>query len=411
LWLLWTASEYVLSTRDADFLNERIPVRFSAKHGSTDSVRNLLARCYRHQINDVGIGQHDIVRMLADDWNDGLLATWAQSAFSESVEKGESVLNSAMSAWVFDEYARLLRYVGDSSGLHKEASMTAERNRQVVLAQWNGKWFKRAWLGPKLGWLGDDTLWIEPQPWAMVAGVTTPEQTHELVRNIDQLLRRGPLGASQMSDGPDMRSGGAASVGTLERGAIWPSLNQTLVWALAGIDKEMAWDEWKKNSLARHAEVYPDLWYGVWSGNDSYNSTLNKLPGAAANEQFFHGTDFPVLNLHSHACYLYGATKLLGIDFTEGGVKVSPALPVESYRFDSPLLGVAKSAGGRYEGWYAPSRPGDWTIEIRLPGKLAAAVSRAEVNGTRCPLKRLADGTIQLQGPSALHAPLRWALS
>ena len=410
LWLLWTASEYVLATRDADFLSERIPARFSATAGRTDTVGNLLARCYRHQINDVGLGQHDIVRMLADDWNDGLLATWAQLAFSESVEKGESVLNSAMSAWVFDEYARMLRYVGDGSGLEKEASIAAERNRQVVQAQWNGKWFKRAWLGPKLGWLGDDTLWIEPQPWAMVAGVTTAEQAAELVRNVDRLLRIGPLGAAQMSDGPEMRSGGATSVGTLERGAIWPSLNQTLVWALAEIDKDMAWDEWKKNSLARHAEAYPDLWYGVWSGNDSYNSTLNKLPGGAANEQYFHGTDFPVLNLHSHACYLYGATKLLGIEFTEAGVKVRPALPVESYRFDSPLLGVAKSGAGRYEGWYAPSRPGEWTVEITLPEKLAAGVSQAEVNGVRYPLKRLQDGTILLRGASALHAPLRWRL-
>jgi hypothetical protein len=244
----------------------------------------------------------------------------------------------------------------------------------------------------------------------MVAGVTTAEQAAELVRNVDRLLRIGPLGAAQMSDGPEMRSGGATSVGTLERGAIWPSLNQTLVWALAEIDKDMAWDEWKKNSLARHAEAYPDLWYGVWSGNDSYNSTLNKLPGGAANEQYFHGTDFPVLNLHSHACYLYGATKLLGIEFTEAGVKVRPALPVESYRFESPLLGVAKSGAGRYEGWYAPSRPGEWTVEITLPEKLAAGVSQAEVNGVRYPLKRLPDGTILLRGASALHAPLRWRL-
>ena len=410
IWLLWTASEYVLATRDADFLNETIPARFSATAGRTESVRKLLERCYRHQVEHVGVGQHGIVRMLADDWNDGLLSTWAQSALKESIEQGESVLNSAMFAWVFDEYARMLRYAGDGSGLLEEARKSGERGRQAARAQWNGKWLKRAWLGPTLGWLGDTTLWIEPQPWGILAGVTSPGQSRELVRNMDDLLRRGPLGATQMSDGPEMRMGGATSVGTLERGAIWPSLNQTLVWALAGIDKEMAWDEWKKNSFARHADVYPDIWYGVWSGNDSYNSPLNKQPGGAANEPFFHGTDFPVLNLHSHACFLYSATKLLGIEFTEAGVKIRPALPVESYRFASPLLGVAKSAEGQYEGWYAPSRAGSWTLEITLPEKLTAEVSQVEVNGTRSPLRRLADGTIVLMGTSALHEPLRWAL-
>ncbi|MGA2852344.1 MAG: hypothetical protein ABSE46_25335, partial [Terracidiphilus sp.] len=412
LWLLWTASEYVLATRDVGFLDERIPARFSATAGRTESVGKLLERCYRHQVEHVGVGEHGIVRMLADDWNDGLLATWAQSAMGEAIEKGESVLNAAMGAWVFDEYARMLKYAGDGSGLSKEARMSAQLNRVAAGAQWNGKWLKRAWLGPKLGWLGDETLWIEPQPWAILGGVTSAEQSRELVKHVNELLRRGPLGAAQMSDGPDMRSGGATSVGTLERGAIWPSLNQTLVWALAGMDnKEMAWDEWKRNTLARHADAYPNLWYGVWNGNDSYNSTLNKNPGGAADEQYFAGTDFPVLNLHAHACYLYSATKLLGIEFTESGVKMRPALPVGAYRFDSPLLGLVKTAAGRYEGWYAPSRAGSWTVEIALPSKETAVISHAEVNGTRVAVKRMEDGTIALTGTSSAGKPLRWALA
>jgi len=411
LWLLWTASEYVLATRDVSFLDERIAAKFSATAGRTESVRKLLERCYRHQVNDVGVGEHGIVRMLADDWNDGLLSTWAQSAMGEAIEKSESVLNAAMGAWVFDEYARMLRYAGDGSGLSKEATMSAQLNRVAAGAQWNGKWLKRAWLGPKLGWLGDETLWIEPQPWAILGGVTSAEQSRELMKNVNELLRHGPLGATQMSDGPDMRSGGATSVGTLERGAIWPSLNQTLVWALAGMDKEMAWDEWKKNTLARHAETYPNLWYGIWSGNDSYNSPLNRNPGGAANEQYFPGTDFPVLNVHAHACFLYSATKLLGIEFTEAGVKMRPTLPVGAYRFDSPLLGLAKSAEGRYEGWYAPSRAGSWTVEIVLPEGEAAGVSHTEVNGTRSAVKRLEDGTIVLKGSSTVSGRLRWALS
>jgi hypothetical protein len=409
LWLLWTASEYVLATRDVGFLDERIPARFSAMAGRTESVRKLLERCYRHQVDHVGVGEHGIVRMLADDWNDGLLATWAQSAMKESIDKGESVLNAAMSAWVFDEYARMLKYAGDGSGVSDEATKSAARDRVAARAQWNGRWLKRAWLGPKLGWLGDETLWIEPQPWAILGGVTSAEQSRELMKNVNELLRRGPLGATQMSDGPDMRSGGS-SVGTLERGAIWPSLNQTLVWALAGMDKEMAWDEWKKNTLARHAATYPNLWYGVWSGNDSYNSTLNKNPGGAANEQYFPGTDFPVLNVHAHACYLYSATKLLGIEFTEAGVKMRPALPVGAYRFDSPLLGLVKTAAGRYEGWYDPSRAGSWTLEIVLPEGEAAGFRHAEVNETRSAVKRLGDGTIVLKGTSKVGEPLRWAL-
>ncbi|MGA2251943.1 hypothetical protein [Terracidiphilus sp.] len=212
-----------------------------------------------------------------------------------------------------------------------------------------------------------------------------------------------------MSDGPDMRSKGSDNVGTLELGAIWPSLNQTLVWALAGIDPAMAWEEWKRNTLACHAEAYPDLWYGVWSGNDSWNSPLNKHPGGAADEQYFRGTDFPVLNVHAHACSLYSASKLLGMEFTAAGMKLNLRLPVESYRFDSPLVGVIKT-NGRYEGWYMPSRSGTWKLEIVLPEEAAKAVTSAEVNGKRLSIQKQANNSILLSGSSAQDKPLRWTL-
>ena len=409
LWLLWVASEYVLATRDVDFLDEKIPARVAVPAGPGDTVANLLARCYRHQIRDVGTGDHGIVRMLNDDWNDGLLGTWAGADFAECAKVGESVLNSAMSAWVFDEYARMLRSAGRSGDLAAELRQSAESSRQAARAQWTGQWLKRCWLGPKLGWLGEDTLWIEPQPWAILAGVTSPQQSRALVHTIDRLLRQGPLGAAQMSQGPDMMKPGIFPPGTCVRGGIWPSLNQTLVWALAALDPAMAWDEWKRNSLAIHADAYPDIWYGIWSGTDSWNSSLSKQPGATIDDPYFHGTDFPVLNLHSHACFLYSAAKLLGIDFTEHGVALRPTLPEPSWSFASPLLGISRSPEGRYEGWYAPSRSGTWTLHIALPA--GAAVAHARVNGKPVPLKTHPGGVIELSGPGDAANPLRWSLS
>jgi hypothetical protein len=426
LWLLWAVSEYVLATRDVNFLDEQIPARYSKTAERKDSVRNLLARCFRHQVEGVGTGKHGLMRMLNDDWNDGLIATYAQSVMAECVEQGESVLNTAMSAWVYDFYARMLRFAGDGSsqadsalpvsnlpdlGLIAKLTASAEQARTAARAQWTGKWLKRAWMGPTMGWIGESTLWIEPQPWAILGGITTPEQTGEVVRAMNELLRTGPLGAAQMSDGPDTRQGKPNDVGSLERGAIWPSLNQTLVWALAGIDPAMAWDEWKKNSFRAHANAYPDIWYGIWSGPDSWNSTLSKHPGATANDPYFHGTDFPVLNVHSHACFLYSAVKLLGIDFTESGFSVSPELAAGEYRFDSPLLGVSRSASGKYEGWYAPSQPGKWTIQIQLPEEIAKKMSRAEVNGADTSIKRIGNRTVALEGASEAGKPLRWTLS
>ena len=358
LWLLWSASEYILATRDKEFLNETIPARVGSKGGESDSVGNLLRRCYQHLVRDVGVGEHGLMRMLNDDWNDALVAFWAQKAVKECVEKGESVLNSAMAAWVLDDYGQMLRFAGADTDLMSQVAAGADQHRKAAGAQWTGKWLRRAWLGPSLGWVGEKNLWLEPQPWAIVSGALDASRTDELVRAIDEQLRQNaPAGALQMGLGEDMQGVTGVEPGTSVMGGVWPSLNQTLIWALARVHPQMAWDEWKRNSFARHAEIYPDIWYGAWSGSDTYNSERSKNPGETVNSGFLHYTDFPVLNLHSHACPLYASAKLLGMDFTARGVGVSLRLPVEVFRFESPLVGVIKQGSGKYEGGTSLLKP------------------------------------------------------
>ncbi len=401
LWLLWAASEYVLATRDRAFLDEEIPAwPLRGPAARQETVRNLLARCFKHLVEDVGVGEHGLMRMLNDDWNDALVLFWGQRSMKETVAKGESVLNSAMAAWVFDYYARMLIYSGGDAAPIAQARQKAGENRKAAGAQWTRKWLRRAWLGPTVGWLGEKGLWLEPQPWAIIAGAITAQQSNALIATIDELLRRNsPIGAMQMNQSPDTASQAMAEPGTSISGGIWPSLNATLVWALAQVNPEMAWDEWKKNTLARHADVYPDVWYNTWSGPDTLNSTVSKHPGETVNSGFLRYTDFPIGNLHSHACTLYSAAKLLGIDFTADGLNLAPRLPLESYRFDSPLVGVVKGAAG-YEGWYAPAKAGDWLIRLMLTDEEAR-----RLNAVRSP-----DGTIEIRGKSTPGAPLRWAV-
>jgi hypothetical protein len=117
-----------------------------------------------------------------------------------------------------------------------------------------------------------------------------------------------------------------------------------------------------------------------------------------------------VLNLHSHACSLYSAAKLIGIEFTQSGMELRPGLPVESYKFESPLVGVIKSRDGSYEGWYQPSQPGSWKIAIWLPAEQAARLSHAEVNGVQVTPVKTANGTLELVGRSEAGKALRWRL-
>ena len=412
LWLLWTVSEYVLATRDVRFLDSDVVPVYGQQERAT--VRSLLARCYRHLTDDVKTGEHGLMRMLRDDWNDALVNAWVSPPGVKEVEEtGESVLNSAMAAYVFDYYASLLTYAGDEERATTLIRARAEKHRAAVREQWTGKWFRRAWLGPTLGWLGEKGMWIEPQPWTLISGITDEEQTRTLVQSIDQELRRvSPIGAIQLTTSPDQdsqRGAWHADPGTSFAGGVWPSLNQTLIWALAGIDGAMAWDEWKKNSFARHAEVYPDVWYGTWSGPDVLNSASSKKPGETTGGAPFGWTDFPVLNMHTHACPLYSLTKLLGLKFTETGVVLAPSLPLNSFRFDSPLLGLIKTAHG-YEGWYNPSSRNTWSVRLSLSAEEQKRFQKIEVNGNRMH-PRITEDVVEMRGIGGDGSPMRWSVS
>lgn len=427
LWLLWLASEYVLATRDKAFLEEKVnPYPAEGARPEAESINELLHRCYRHLVEVTGCGEHGLLRLSNGDWNDSVVlghASLDQHALIK--ERAESLLNAAMSTYALDLYARLLKFAGETERA-AEVFRKAEAQRDAVRAHWNGRWFKRAWLGPEIGWIGDEELWLEPQPWAIIGGCAAGEQAEKLARNIDLLVRRSsPIGAMLQNQSIEgmVKQGGQA--GVLTNGGVWPSINGTLIWALALLNGPMAWDEWKKNTLAHHAEIYPQIWYGIWSGPDSYNSVLSSWPGqtqidpsllpGAEPDSFsayqYKGmgwTDFPVMNMHPHAWPLYSTIKLLGAEFTPEGLDLSPCLPLDEYKFSSPLLGFEKTRNG-FSGWYAPLEEGVWKISLKLNDQEIQAVKSLNVNN-KAEALAIEDGAVVISGAGGSGRPLRWQL-
>ena len=189
----------------------------------------------------------------------------------------------------------------------------------------------------------------------------------------------------------------------------------------------MGWDEWKKNTLAYHAENFPDVWYGIWSGPDTYNSDLSKNPGQTVfDEGLTSGeeeiadeeehlapvitawTDFPVFNLHPHAWPLYDITRLVGINFTPEGVELRPTLLQDNYKFRSSLIGLEKSVSG-YSGWYNPMKEGDWKLIVILSSKEVEKIDSILINGIESEFI-VKNNQIVLRGASKINRPLSWEL-
>ena len=414
LWLLWLTSEYVLATRDTAFLDEQITTYPIYREDLPKrSIKEILNVCYDHLINTTGTGQHGLMRLSNGDWNDGAVMGFVPGDQVEQVRmQGESVLNASFASYVLDLYGTFLSYMGDEDQAG-ESERLAEDQKNAVRKQWTGEWFRRQWLTDSLGWIGGDIMWLEPQPWAIIGGASTGEQTTILVHSINEKMRDpSPIGAMLLS-----KEYGSMEVpaGTLTNGGVWPSINGTLIWALASVDKSLGWDEWKKNSLACHAEAYPDIWYGIWSGPDAYNSTLSNKPGQTyvspenGNNSVLSGinwTDFPVMNMHPHAWPLYDVSKLLGLEFTKEGFRVNPSFPVD-YSFESPLISLKKE-GGQLSGSYSPLIPGEWTITVT--GLNISEYSRLVVNDRVADLNVNENGELIITGSSTGESPLTWDL-
>jgi hypothetical protein len=400
LWVLWVASEYVLATRDRDFLNERIPLYPNQQPSATDpTILELLQRCFTHITSTIGVGEHGLQKIYNGDWNDSIVYTHLTPEQRDvTIKVGESVLNAAMATYVYDYFALLLDFI-DHADLAPQAREKAQAQRTAVQAQWYESYYRRAWLSQDLGWVGEKQMWLAPQPWALIGRCVPPEKIPILIAAVDDLARKpSPIGALlQSQPDPTMKD----EPGTGTNAGIFYAINGTLIWALALVDGEMAWDEWKKNTLAHHADIYPDMWFGTWSGPDAYNSHFAKQPGST-------GVDFPVLNMHSHAWPLYSAIKLIGAEFHAQGLNLKPAIPLEDYEINTPLLGFRRSAGV-YSGWYAPSTGGNWTISIALAFKELEGFKMVRVNGVVTD-HHSSQGQVRFSGDSAPGAPLRWEI-
>lgn len=370
LWLLWTVAEYILGTKDTAFLGELVvPYPFKGVAQQPQTVMQLLKRCYIHFTELTSEGGHGLSKLLHGDWNDNIvIGSTSPEARDDIRTQGESVLVGAFAAYVLDYYADMLDMLGDADA--GDARRKAAGQREAVKGQWNGKWFRRAYLSDALGWVGDDMLWLEPQPWAILSGAAEGREL-QLLKSINELVRTpSPIGAMLMSRSIANID---SAPGNLTNAGVWPSINGTLIKALAMIDPGAAWDEWQKNTLAAHAEAYPDEWTGTWSAADCYNSVLAEYPGNTAftpdrtrRESGFNWTDFPVLNLHPHAWPLYNASDFVVQRFTGDGVVLNPRLPEKAYRFDSPLLTLSRDSEG-YSGCYAPVSEKENRIVLILP--------------------------------------------
>ena len=341
LWALWLAAEYAAATGDLAAFDAELPYH-PARGAAPVALREHLRRQFRFFIDEIGRGEGDHVRILNADWNDVAIADSGVDR-ETMIERGGSVLNSAMASWVLGVFAGLAERLGESA-LANEARGEAEALRLLVAQAWNGRWFHRAY-GPGVA-VGDEDCWLEVQPWALLCGAADAQQAESLLATIDQGHRAGsPVGTRlRWPAPPDRVENGTWGDGTT--GGIWYAIDMTLVWAAARIAPAIAWDAWRRMSLAAHTAAYPTFWEGTLSGPDSWNGPESTRAGRTwSAAPLFAMQTYPVNNHHAHAQPILAYLRLLGVEPTVRGTLAVGG----GGRFRSPTFRLGPSGHGRLD--------------------------------------------------------------
>jgi len=389
IFFFWAISEYLTATRDFDFLDEEVP--FYASDGipsiTTTTVLDHIRTAFDHLVNVVGVGEHNLIRLRTGDWSDGIV--WFTDDSSLAEEKGESTFNTAFATAVLPYMAQALS--NRDPQLASSMLSQAQSYRDAMKEQWVGKWYLRGWQGNGQPF-GVENLFLEPQAWSLIAGIPDAGKADTLIKSLFTILdTRSPVGARILYP-PKENIISEMPPGTDVNGGIWHATNSLLAWAYSFSRPDYAWTSLKKNTLASHAESYPDLWYGIWSGPDSYNAPESERPGEAAAHIATALTDFPVMNMNQHSNPLIALIKTAGIFPEKDGIRILPALPLKRWAFHLPLIGIQYGAE-KIMGYYNGMNQGSMTLTVSTPQGTGEQSISVNVNGENVPFT-FSDGDV-----------------
>ncbi len=341
LWFLWSLCEYVFATRDFGFLEASIPY-YPLNKRRYGSVWDHAKKSFTHLINKVGTGRNGHLKIKLSDWNDEM--TWLTAADNPmdivmTILKGESVLNTAMACFILPMFESLAEYAGDAKTKKTCAGLLSGLKTALDKA-WHEDHLIRSYSG--LGKpSGKEETWLEPLVWALLAGGSLESgRESTAVKTIkEKLLTQAGIKISDTG-----RESMTTRKGEQESGGMWFAINAPAAIALSGFDRDLAWEVFRKNTLSWHAELYPDKWYGIWSGPDAFNGPDSARPGETwyqKNPVFSLGAQaYPVQNIHAHGQMMYALAKLAGLTAGFDGWTISPKIPHATYSYSCSLFGV-----------------------------------------------------------------------
>jgi hypothetical protein len=411
LWLLWTAAEYGLASRDLPFFNEKL----SWRDGGSSTLWKHLVRAFTHQESFRGPHGGYSTAGTNGDWSDLSPSFLGMS---------ESTLVTAQLAYVYPRLAQLAGARG-AKGFARKLRAAAAQDRATMRNQWTGRgWYSRGYDGDQQ--IGAGAIFGEPQPWALLAGIPNRGQARTLVGNIRRFLTgigappeihgSAQIGSSQSPARNDpevteLTYPGLSPHNAVFPGGAWYAVNGWLTMALARQAGTVpharadAFGELRRNTLAAHAHAFPDHWNGVLSVDDICYAFYETDPSRCG---IGFTTKYDTQIMHQPAWSLYDTISLAGLEPTRAGYRIDPQLPMRRFSLRLPRAGVAY-APGLARGYLRPVGSERLKMVVSLPGRWPARDVSAFVDGRRTAV-RVAHGTARFELRADGGKPVDWAV-
>ena len=163
---------------------------------------------------------------------------------------------------------------------------------------------------------------------------------------------------------------------------MWFDLNGHLTWAYAELDeRDAAWDEYTRNTLANHAALWPAHWDGTISVDDVCYGYYSAHPDYCGNGLT---TAYEGQITEQPTWMVMNALRLAGVTVGREGYRIAPHYPFDRFSLRMPRVGVA-SAPGVLRGYVKPeSSEAGYALTVRVPvGDVTTWVDGHVVSHTR----------------------------
>jgi len=390
---------YVALTRDRDFLAHPVPY-WPRAAGESGDVIDHVRRTVQFGTETLGFGARGIVAIGTNDYADGInsLATEEATPLGSS-----STYNAGALIYGFPLAADIVQ-ARDSALAERMRGLASSQGEALLDRAWEGHYFYRGFVDSGNP-LAPQIFFLEPQVFPVLAGIVD-QPRRDLA--LDEVVERLETSIGAISN---VEIDAADTAGGPDRpliGGIWPVANAWLTGAYARRDAGEGWSSFTRNTLAAHAAKYPDLWYGIWTGPDSFNGPDSDRPGEADVHAVTALTDYPALNAHMHTSPLRALMGIVGLSGTGNGIRITPHLPTETFAVEWPRLGVSATPDS-IAGYLVSAADGPVLMEVALPRALRAATVQAYVDGSTV-ASTVQDGLARFTLPARRDARVEWRI-